>query len=584
MKKTLYILFAALTAMALSSCHKPEFIESNADRQGLTSLTAIFTSGQYENQEMVRYVIDEETYNEGYFVIPIPWYYPETSDDVTTIYTTSLRVQAELQPNFKISPGLGVLDLTEENWFDFTDPKGNTRRICITGRRTHSSNCELVSFLISDMMISGIIYKDQDKILIPYLGDLSSVMVSAQVSPHATLSKIGSKAYDPSKKFNLNSGTTVTVLADDGKSEKVYDVVQGNPDVIDMGLNPSSVNQLFNIDPVTMAGLPGFDVLSYVSLAALENHLVVCLGNGEAPVYLNGFTGARLGTINLGSAKADVITSDEAEHMLIANAAQGGASAEDVNIYVTSSVNEAPTLFYTFTNPASEPIGHRMKVIGDVKNDAVIVFTAEGIDGVTTTAKAVVLSVHGGAVESVELVDFSALGFGWGSAPVGIATVVPASLNVAQDGFFFDYYDGNADSSIADSDSGADAYILHHVNGKGKESRVDLVGNWANNPNCLDVKTFNHSRYMALFVVSHFPNWGTAPRLYLYDVTDPDSASRQFYTTSINWYQDGTYDGSVGAAGDVVLAPTLDGYRMYVYYYDHHAQAIGGFVADCIKI
>ena len=38
------------------------------------------------------------------------------------------------------------------------------------------------------------------------------------------------------------------------------------------------------------------------------------------------------------------------------------------------------------------------------------------------------------------------------------------------------------------------------------------------------------------------------------------------------------------ASGDVVLVPSTDGYRMYMYYYDHHIQAIGASVADCFEI
>lgn len=583
MKKTIIAILAF--ALAAASCHKPEFIESNADRQGLTSITAIFTSGEYVNQELAKLTVDEQMYEEGRFVIPIPWYYPATSDDVTTFYQTRLRVQAELQPNFRIDPPLGILDLTEENWFTFTDPTGASRQICITGERVHSSECELISFMLSEMMISGVIYKDQDRILIPYMGDLSSVAVAGQVSPHATLTKIGGKKYSDKTYYDLSGGATVTVLADDQKTEHVYKVEQGIPELLDMGLNASSLTPLFNVDPVTMMGLPPYNQLAYVSLASIENNLVICTGDGSAPMYVNRFTGAKLGTVNLGAAKADVVTNDEKEHLLIANFVEGGTSAGDISIYVSSSVKSTPELLYTFTNPVSEPLGHRMKTIGDVKGDAVIVFTAEGIEGVTTTAKAVVLTVKGGRVTGEPKVeDFAGLGFGWGPAPVAFATVVPASLTPSADGYFVDWYDGNADVSIADADSGADAYILHHVDAKGRDNRAALVGNWANNPNCMDCKTFNGSRYLTLFVVSHFPQWGTAPRLYLYDVTDPDSATELFSNRSIEWYQDGTYDGAIGAAGDVVLCPSADGYRMYVYYYDHHAQAIGGYVVDCIKI
>ncbi len=576
--KKIFISLTIIAAGVFSSCHEPLLIESNADRQGITSLSVIFTTGKYADMEMTRYAIPEDVYEEGYFDIPLPWYYPETSDDVTKDYLFELKVQAELQPNFKISPQLGILDLTEEHKYTLTDPKGNTRPITITAHRAHSSNAELVSFLINDMMMSCIIYKDTKEILVPYLGDLSSVSVSGQVSPHATLSKISGKSYNAGSKYNLNAGATVSVLADDQKTEIEYTVKQGMPDKIDMGLNPASVAPLFCIDAVTMAGLPAYNQPSYVSLAALENCLVVSVGGGAVPVCFNGFNGARTGQIALGEAVADVIANDDAEHLLIANFAQGGDNREDVRIYVTSSVQTAPTLLGTFTNPLSVPVGHRMKVLGNVDTDAVVVFTAEGISGVTYASEAVCIYVHNGQIQGEpEVLDLLAYGHDWGAAPVGMATVVPASLTPAKDGCFLTYYQGTK----LNSDAGG-AMILHYLN-KGKDNAVGGFANSNWNPNCLDIKSFNEARYMCMLIVGHFPQWSTTPMLYMFDVTDPESASLMFSDTEIGSFQQSQPVEGVSAAGDVCLAPTADGYRMYLYYYDYGNQTIGAYTADCIK-
>ena len=56
--------------------------------------------------------------------------------------------------------------------------------------------------------------------------------------------------------------------------------------------------------------------------------------------------------------------------------------------------------------------------------------------------------------------------------------------------------------------------------------------------------------------------------------------SLELKNQSIDWYQAGDY--SI-ASGDVVIAPSADGYKLYIYYYDHNSQAFGGYVADCIK-
>jgi len=579
MKKTFTIIF--LAALALSGCHKPEFVEATVSRQGLTSISAIIPDGMYADQVLAKLVIDEASYENGEFVLEVPYYFPETSEDQSVKYMTSLRVQAELQPNYKITPGLGLLDLTEVHSFTLTYPDGTSRPITISAKRVKSKSCSLLSFLVEDVMVSGVIYEEKKEILIPYLEDLSSVSVSGQVSSHAKISKISGEEYAAGNKYSMNDGATVTVLAADGKTSQTYAVSKGIPALLDQGLRLSSISNLFNIDPVSMCSLPAYDVETFVSLAGLGNNIIVSTGSGN-PVCLNCYTGQVVGEINVGDVVVNALTNDEAGHVIMCNFAKGGDSAEDVNIYSISSITGTPALLTTFTNPVTEPIGHRIKVIGDISGTAVIVLTAEGVSGVTTTAKAVVLYVKNGAVDKVDSIDFADLGFGWGSAPVHFATIIPASLTPDLDGWFLDYYEGNSDATA--EAEGGESYILHYVDGKHKDSQVALIGNWANNPNCLDIKTFNGSRYMTLFVVSHFPQWGIGPRLYLFDANDPSSASQILANTGIEWFQKGSYASDLGASGDVVIMPTPDGYRMFVYYYDHHAQAIGAYCADCFKI
>lgn len=577
MKKYLTILACVV---ALASCHKPEYVLPTADRQGLTSLSAIITSGIYEGQELAKLTVTDGDATR--FEIPIPYFYPTASNDETLIYMMSLRVQAELQPNWKISPTLGVLDLTEDNEFTLTDPFGNSRTITITGTRVKPADCSLLSMMVEDVKTSAVIYEDTEKILIPYLDDLSSVSVTAQVSAHAKVSKINGKNYNASSKYDLNDGATITVLAYDGTTTKTYTMSKGIPSLLSQGLRTESVSLLFNADPETAVHLPNYTVKCYVSLAGIGSTMIVGLGEGRKPVLVDGFTGKNLGEMNIGAAVADCLTNDDAGHVLIANYAEGGDAAGTVNIYTSSSVSEAPTLMYSFTNPLTFPIGHRMKAMGDITGDGVIVFTSEGIAGVSVSSEMVALKVEGGAVTDVTTKDFASFGFGWGAAPVNFATVAPASPDPWEDGWFVDYYEANVDPSVEDEQ--ADQYILHHIDKKGKDTWLELVGNWSVNPNCLDAKTFNGSRYLALLAVSHFPEWECKPRLHFYDATDPASASVLFKNDGIKIFQKGATNSEFGAAGDVALVPTADGYRLYVYYYDHHAQAIGAYVADCFEI
>lgn len=560
MKRLLIILSLALVAAA---CHQPEYVKPTAERQGITSLTAYFTFGPFVDQEMAKLNIDNP--EQTRFVIPVPYYYPESSFDETEIYMIKARINAELQPNCKIEPGLTVLDLTEENEFTYTDAAGNSRKIVITGTRVHSTKAQLLTFDLVDPPISGIVDEAQHKVSLVSADDLSAAVAKVSISAHASISP------DPSEPHDYNNGITFTVTAANGVDKTEYTVVKEVPEKIDYGFNTSSVKPLFNFDPVSNTGLPPYNTVAYISMAVTGNNLVVSTGDG-APIYLNKLTGVKAGNLNTGAATVAGITSDEAGNLLLCNHAQGG---ETFTIWTSSAVDETPVEFYSFTNTSDLPMGYKVKVMGDIKGEAQIVATLEGIDGITSSSKFWVFKVEDGAVVSADVVDASASGLVWGSAPVNVTSMCAASLNPA-DGWFGACYDPN---------------VLTWVKADGTAGSTASTGDgnsWGWNYNCFDSKRFNNATFLAGFVVSHFPAWGIGPRLYVYDITNPAGVSGDFETTGalvmsntgIAWYQTGDY--SV-AAGDVLIAPSADGFMLYIYYYDHNSQVIGGYSADCIK-
>ena len=126
------ILTLAISALALLyACQEPEYVEPTVERQGITSLTAYFTSGKYVDQALARLEIDDPDADR--YVIPVPWYFPEESTDGTTLHMTRVRVRAELANNCRIDPPLTILDLTLENHFTYTNAQGESRPIVITG-------------------------------------------------------------------------------------------------------------------------------------------------------------------------------------------------------------------------------------------------------------------------------------------------------------------------------------------------------------------------------------------------------------------------------------------------------------------
>ncbi|MCS2582944.1 DUF5018 domain-containing protein [Bacteroides sp. BFG-551] len=62
--------------------------------------------GPYVDKEAVVYTIADASVDK--YVIPMPWYYPENSDNETSEYMKTMRVQAKLAPNCTIEPVLSI--------------------------------------------------------------------------------------------------------------------------------------------------------------------------------------------------------------------------------------------------------------------------------------------------------------------------------------------------------------------------------------------------------------------------------------------------------------------------------------------
>ena len=573
MKKIYYLILVAVLAL-VASCQKPQFIPPTAERQGITSLTAYFTTGKYVDQQLAKLDVTDE--NMDYFVIEIPWYFPEETEDPTTIYMSALRIRAELAPNCKIDPPLTVLDLNQENKFTFTNNKGESRPITITGKRTKFRRTDLMSFnVVGTFPCEGFIDNELRKVYLFTNDDLSGYTAEATACVHASIKNPEELA----KPKDYNKPQTITVIAQDGVTETEYTITKEAPTKIPYGFNAESAKELFSVNPGNL-GFPAYTELVNPSIAVLESKVVISMGNGTAPKYLNGITGVLEGELNLGAAKADGMTSDEGGNLILTNKAAGG---ETVNIYTTNSLTAAPELFYSFTNESTLVVGNVVRVIGDINSDARMILTHEGVSGVTSTGLVTQLVIRDGQVVEKTSVDYLSVYPGWGETATHYAKVTPVSVDLAS-GVMVSHY-GNSVTIGEDSH-----YFLAYIDGKMNKTEKDLFDvdycNWGKSPNSMDAKRFNNATYLAHFVTTQFPAWGQNPGLYIYDISTPASikaADPVVKNMSITQYNAQNAEES-NASGDVVISQSADGFKMFVYYFDHYAQTIGGYSVNCIKM
>ncbi len=566
-KNILYFLAVSLTVLA--GCQDPEYVLSTSKDQGITRLVVKFTTGDYAEKTAVEYTISDASADA--YVIPIPWFYPESSDNETTEYMSAMKVEANLTNNYSIQPILGILDLTKDNYFTLADPDGGKRKISIRGERTKSDACSLLAFSITDPALTGIIDQDKQTISIISLDDLSSCLVNYTLSAHATISP------DPAvTPINYNNPVEFTVMAHNGTSKKVYTVQKEIPLKIGFGFRSGSQVSLYALDVSTL-GFPAVSVNTAPSLAVIGNSLVLNFGDGSTPIYLNKTTGAKQGNITLGSASAaGCVASDVHGTMLICNHANSG---ENFKVYKTKSATASPTLFYSYANTSGYPIGSKVSIQGDLDGNAIIVATCEGISGVSSSSSFVRWIVSGGVIGQPEVVTANGVS-AWGGID-NTPKLAYRSTNIS-DGYFLGHYDGGNDNVyfVNSNTNSPVSYLTGQSDGSG----------WGMGNGILDVKEFNSARYMVLYSVAYFPMWGMPSGIYMYDVTSTsmftnaavdNSQALAFKNSSVTSFDGGSAPGD-SRTGDVLLYPSSDGYKLNLYYIDNTNRVVGCYEFDCI--
>ncbi|MCI1779925.1 MAG: DUF5018 domain-containing protein [Bacteroidales bacterium] len=562
MKKIYLILMIGLAAVLFNACESPDYVDPTVTRKGITSLKAYFTTGDYSGKTAANYVISDASEVSDY-VIPVPYYYPESSDNTTDDYMPAMKIVASIANNCKIEPELTVLDLTKKNEFTFFSPDGTSRKITITGKQVHSDACAIKSFILPDNGITGVIDEDAKTISLISADDLSACKAEVTLSPHATISP------DPSKALDYSSDVDFTVTADDGTTTARYTVTKQIPDKIPSGIRSGSDKELYTIDITDFGGIADANAI-HPTLASISNYLIIDYGDGSTPIYLNKATGTKLGTISLGSADpSGAVVSDLGGNMLICNYAASGST---FNIYKTNSVTADPELYISYNNQSGLHVGSRMHIQGDLASDAIITATFDG----PYSQNFLRWVVSGGVVGEPEMVT-AGTPSQWSDMDANCK--VAACTTNANDGYFLGYYDSGNDN-------------VYYFNGNNViENTVGPKSDgsaWGYNNSFVDVRTFNNIRYLMVYTQGYWPDWGLPATIYLYDVSSMsnftgtvDSSPALYYSKVLGAYTTIGYAASP-RTGDILMLPSSDGFKLDLFYVDNTSLGLGCVEFDCI--
>ena len=562
-KNLLYLSACVMLAVATTACHDPEYVLPTADRQGITSITALFTQGKYAEVEAAKLTVTDPDQTD--FVIPIPWYYPEDSDNPTTEDDLkTMRVKVELDNNCTIDPPITILDLNQTHTFTFTNPQGEKWPITIRGERTRSSKCAVLAFTVNGDL-SCIIDEENKTISIPTAADLTDATFECTLSPHATISP------EPGTPMDMNEGATVTVTADNGTSKATYTLLKLVPEKVDNGIRAGSGVLKFEADLARMAGVTAAESI-HPTLAAMGRYVVVNLGDGSTPFYIDKNTGSRVGDITLGNAvPTGCVSSDEAGHLLIANFSDGST----FSIWRSDGVDKAPVKLLDYENALNLTLGDYIQVVGDLDNEAYIVATTGGL----YAQHFVRWHVTGGVVGQPEVVSINGV-VQWNYRDNN-TKVAMRSINPADGYFMGQYADGNDP--------------FYFINGT-TNTVVGSLGpvadglSWGKKNAYCDSRIFNGNSYTVLYSMGYWPNWGLPGILYLLDTSSTtyfngaavNTASGLVATFGMTDYETIPYAGD-SRCGDVVLMPTKDGYYLDLYYVSNTHLSVGCIEFDCIQ-
>ena len=554
MKKKIFYFVALLGIM--SGCHKPEIPVAKDADQGINSVSAQFATGEYKSDANAKFTVQVTNPDQEEILIPIPWNYPEETDNNTEI--TNMRITANLDDNVTIDPPLSSMDLTKKNYITVTKADGTKKGYYITGERRKSNKCAISSFVLANPLIVGVIDEDAKTISLISVDNLGTSTADVSISPHATISP------DPSVARSYANNVTFTVTAQDGTTKATYTVQKTVPPKIKYGFRTGSATELWANDFNLKYGITNASGKNF-TLAAMGTNLI--LSDGTQQFYFNSATGEKLGTI-AGSMNLSggAITSDKAGNMLLCNIAAKNAT---FNIYKTSSVTEAPTLFIsmTYNMGVGAKMGAKINVQGDINGNAIIT--------VPTWAWAATPAHH----EFIRWVVTNGV--------AGPAEVVSAT-NITN------WNSANADVQYASTSTGGRYFVtsysgignkLDAVNGATNTGVARLgTATWGANSNfnAVDAVEFNKATYVAVYGGMHFTYSQCVG--YMYDVTTLDqftglinNAPSLVFNTN-----DYRFGSPVLASSDILLIPSPDGYKLRLYYTDGNCRSLVAWEFDCI--
>jgi len=532
--KFLSMIAIASVLFGLNSCQDVEDLTPSVSHKGINSITASFIDDESSENAFTSEI---DTVN-GIITVVFPYNYPTTSENVLTMSDlTNMRVSANLDDNVSISPSLLYMDFTKEKFITVTDQSKNKKRYQIVGEIRKSAECLISNFELTSLGLSGVLDEANKTISLISVDPIGSALAKVTVSHGATM-----QPNPTTTALNYDNNVQITVTAQNGTSSAVYTVKKAVPSKTDFGLRAGSAKVLWSKKLNTDLGITTLHITGGM---AVTKDYVVLNTRGMNSIYLNRKTGEKVGEIDLGANKGNLInfynTCDDDNNILVCNLSPNAGAFK---VWRIKGVNGAMESYIEWNGGLA--IGRKLSVRGSLDGNAII--SAPILAAGNQFAR---WQVIGGILQSQTptIVTISGIGGSW-NTNCDIVYTDPTNLN---SDYFAAYY--------------ASPYQFTWVNGATnavKSTGATISSNWVQN--ATDYNVFNKCPYAVSNSVNSF-TWGSDDKVYLYDVSTSTGLSSTIWDAPI-----GTYGGkdnggaNTNATGDVALKVSDNGYYMYLYF------------------
>lgn len=323
---------------------------------------------------------------------------------------------------------------------------------------------------------------------------------------------------------------------------------------VDKGMRAGSGVKKWNT-PLADAGFAAPNDAS--SIAAIGDYVLVNVPK-ENPIIFNAETGVKHGVFELAGAPNDIITADDAGHIVLCN--YNSDAAGNFTIWRARDINSAPELFATYAG--GTPIGRKISVTGDIYGDAIVMipYSAWSADGVRVYWN---WEVKGGVAVGEKPV-WKKMG----------ADVIPYKQNIdmvaaypdTSSDFFYIGYSGSVLHWM-----GAD----HSIRGRLGITPDAYLANFVSND--IDTEVFNNQLYVA---ITADDLWGPGDLMWVIEATASKwTGDLSNGSPAVAYSLSPEYSIAVANTyyQDVALRVSSDGLHMYAYY------MFGGTTVGCVE-